>query len=195
MNHRITGRGVKVTSAIRKKVEDMLDKHKKLMRDATHVDIELKQTKSHGGTSEDLHVEITIAMPKALIRVVSHGSDYYTIVDEIDPVLRRRLVRYHDFRKGKEGKVSWKKTVQKEYEKEMKSIDEGYYSDLDTASPIISRYKQFSRNSPMHPAEAIEQMELLGHQAFMFKNIETNKYSVVYRRSDGTYGLVEPKEA
>ena len=46
----------------------------------------------------------------------------------------------------------------------------------------------------MHPAEAIERMELFGHEAFLFKNVKNGKYSVVYKRRDGTYGLVEPKD-
>jgi len=195
MNVRITGRGVKVTDGIRKKVVGMLEKHKKLVKGVTNLNVELRQTKAHTGVNEDLHVEITIHMPKAIIRVEENGSDYYTIVDEMDPILRRRLIRYHDFKKNRDGKVSWKKTEQDVFEKEMRELsDDAYAYDTDV-KPIISRYKQFSRNSPMHPAEAIEQMELLGHQAFMFKNLKTQKYSVVYIRSDGTYGLVEPKDA
>ncbi|MBN2016174.1 ribosome-associated translation inhibitor RaiA [Candidatus Dojkabacteria bacterium] len=194
MNIIITGRGVEVTEAIKAKVHDMLEKHEKLLEKANKIEVEVKQNMSHGGVKNDLSVEIIVTMLKVFIRVEESGNDVYAIIDEMDPILRRRLVRFRDRIKEWERDKSWKIIERKRLEEEIENMKEDRYADQSFVPPTITRYKQFRQNSPMHVAEAIERMELLGHEAFLFKNIETNKYSVVYQRRDGTYGLIEPKE-
>lgn len=192
----ITGRSIKVTGGIKKKIEKMLTKHKKLLESVNKVEVELKRILLRDGVNDTLQVEITITMPKAMVRVEENGRDFYAIIDKIDPVLRRRLIRYNDSKKKWEGTESWKMAEMEKFNKELEEIKEDTYAgEQDNAMPLITRYKQFSQNSPMHPAEAIERMALIGHEAFLFKNIETNKYAMVYKRNDGTYGLVEPKES
>jgi len=194
MNIIITGRGLKITKAIRSGIKDMLSKHNNFLKKATKIEVEVKQTDSHEGVKDDITLEITITMPKVLIRVEERGSDLYILIDKVDPVLRRRLVRYSEYKRKLEGKESWKILAKKKFEEEIEKLDEDVYAQKAEVEPLITRYKQYSQNSPMHPMEAIERMELLGHEAFLFKNIETNKYSMVYKRKDNTYGLVEPKE-
>ncbi|MFC1780455.1 HPF/RaiA family ribosome-associated protein, partial [Patescibacteria group bacterium] len=149
---------------------------------------------SHGGVASDLKVEITITMPKAIIRIEEAGDDFYVIIDKIDPILRRRLVRYHDHQKEWEGKESWKTVEMKKFNKELAKVPEDVYANEPYIHPVITKNKQLGSNSPMHPAEAIERMELVGHESFLFKNIKTGKYSMIYRKRDGTFGLVEPKD-
>jgi putative sigma-54 modulation protein len=195
MEIKITGRGVKVTDPIRNKVKDMLSKHENFLKKATKIEVVLKESIAHEGVEHDLKVEITAHLPNAFVRVEESGSDYYTIIDIIDPVFRRRLVRYQDHSSKWEGTESWRVFDQQQFEKVVNEEDvDDPYSDNMEYTPAITRYKQFSQNSPMHPSEAIERMELLGHEAFLFRNIETDKYAVVYRRRDDTYGLLEPKE-
>lgn len=188
-----TGRGVEITDGIRNKVKEMLEKHESLLEKSTKIEVILKEGKSHSGVSDNLTVEITIYMPKALIRVEEMGDDFYVVVDKIDPVLRRRLVRYNDHKSHWEGKKSWKEIEREKMEAEFEDSGSDDYVGV-SVKPQITRYKQFSKNSPMRVEEAIERMELLGHEAFLFKNIETEKYSMVYKKRDGTYGLVEPKD-
>jgi len=194
MNIIITGRKLKITNAMRIKVKEVLSKHSRFLKKANKIEVEIKQAASHEGKEEDIAVEVTITMPKVLIRVEERGSDLYIILDKIDPILRRRLVRYQEYKKKLEGKESWKDLARRQFEKEINNIDEDIYAQSADVEPLITRYKQYSQNSPMHPIEAIERMELIGHEAFLFKNIETGKYSMVYKRINGTYGLVEPKE-
>lgn len=194
MNVIITGRGVKITKPIKDKVNKMIAKHSNFLETATKIDVELKEGIAHSGVDTDLRVEITVTMPKALIRVEETGSDFYAIIDLIDPILRRRLVRYSDMKNIWSGEMSWRTVEKDKYTEEMDEIDEDLYAEGAYIPPKITRHKQYSQNSPMHPAEAIERMELLGHEAFLFKNIQNNTYSMVYKRSDGSYGLVEPKE-
>jgi len=63
-------------------------------------------------------------------------------------------------------------------------------SDVD--EPVIVKTKQFAVK-PMSPEEAVLQLELIGHDFFVFQNAETNDVNVVYRRRDGNYGLIEPQ--
>lgn len=196
MNIIITGRGMKVTEPLKKKIKKMLKKHETFVEKATKLQVELKQRIAHSGVENDLKIEFTITMPNStIIRVEEKGSDMYALVDKIDPILRRRLIRYHDALRKWEGEESWKVIEEESFEQELKKVNADVYADDVEVTPIITRYKQYSQNSPMHPAEAIERMELLGHKAFLFKNIENeNKYSMVYKRDDGTYGLVEPRD-
>lgn len=193
MNVKITGRGVKITDGIRDKIQSLISKHENLLDKATKIEVELKESISHSGVDQDLAVEITVSMPKVYIRVEKQGANFYAIVDEIDPVLKRRLVRYQDNIDRWERKGSWKKLVETKVTEEMKKAKDDKYVYEEGGKPLITRHKRYTRNSPMHPEEAIERMELVGHEAFLFKNIETGSYSMVYRRKDGTYGLVEPR--
>lgn len=188
------GRGIKISKTIRNKVRGIFKKHEKLLEKAIKIDVELKKSFAHSGVKNDLTVEITIFIPKVILRVEESGSDFYEIFDRIDPIIRKRLVKYHEFKKQFEGKESWKLASKKKFEDTIKGIEEDIYADQTTIPPVITRYKRYSQNSPMNPSEAIERMELLGHEAFLFKNIETKRYSMVYKRRDGGYGLVEPKE-
>lgn len=194
MNIIVTGRSVKVTPGIKNRVNELIEKHRKLLGEASKIQVELKQAKAHGGVDADLALEITVNMPKAIVRVEEKGSSFYTIVDLIDPIFRRRLIRYKEHRGRLEGVESWKVIERKKDEEEMKNIREDIYADGTYVTPEITRYKEYSQNYPMEPAEAIERMELLGHEAFLFKNVENNKYAMVYKKSDGTYGLVVPKD-
>jgi putative sigma-54 modulation protein len=195
MNIGITGRGVKITKGIEDKINDMLSKHKQFLKAANKIEVELKENISHAGVEKDLKVEVTITMPKVLIRVEESGSDFYAIVDEVDPVLRRRLVRYQDRKRLWDGQGSWRVAEREKFQKDLEKVSEDVYADNTDIPPIITRHKEYSQNSPMHPAEAIERMELLGHEAFLFKDIETGRYSMVYKKRDGTYGLVVPRDA
>ncbi|MCH1970383.1 sigma 54 modulation/S30EA ribosomal C-terminal domain-containing protein [Romboutsia hominis] len=64
------------------------------------------------------------------------------------------------------------------------------YEEIDLDDDVIKRRKKFKMDKPITPEDAIVQMNLLGHQFFLFRNIETNKTSIIYKRHDG-YGLIE----
>lgn len=195
MNINVTGRGVKVTIPIKNKISEMLSKHEDLLQSASRINVELSEAASHKGVDTDQKVEITIWIAKVIIRVEEQGKDFYTIIDLVDPVLRRRLVRYHENKQRWEGGKSWKKARRQKLDNVDTDAKMDNYSDDMSVPLIISRYKEYSQNSPMHPEEAIERMELLGHEAFLFKDIKNGGYAMVYKRKDGSYGLVEPKQA
>lgn len=189
----MTGRGIAITDPIRKYVIEKLEKQVHYLVDATKIDVIFEDQMSHKGVAHDFRGEIVVAMPKAVIRVEEHGSDVYVIIDKLDPVLKRRLERYSSKRNNWEDIEPWKIKEAEKMEKEIGDDDTTFDSSVDL-TPLIRRYKQYSDNSPIPLAEAIERMELLGYPAFLFRNSETNKYAMIYKTGDGHYGLVEPKE-
>jgi len=70
-------------------------------------------------------------------------------------------------------------------------LNNDYADRIDDDTPQIVKIKRFDMK-PMTPEEAILQMNLIGHSFFLFASAETGKVSVVYRRDDGNYGLIEP---
>lgn len=133
-------------------------------------------------------IAITLKMPQAFIKVSETGRNINTSFDKLLGPLEKKLARYHsqDERWGKH--KEWK-LKQGDHAKEADTlIDEVHYN---TYEPSIKR-KFYDDDTPLHPAEAIEKMELLGHDSFLFKNIENNRYSMIYRRRKGGYGIVQP---
>jgi putative sigma-54 modulation protein len=126
-------------------------------------------------------IEISALYNDVIIRASKSGSKFYDCVEDVVSTLKERVVRYKEkSHKYFSGDEDWE-----DYGNEVKSSEIDY-------RPII-KVKKYSDNTPIHPQEAIERMILLGHKSFLFRNIETGKYTMVYERDDGvTYGLIEP---
>jgi putative sigma-54 modulation protein len=131
-------------------------------------------------------VELSLSLQDVIIRVSKEDSKFYNCVEEAINTLKDRIVRYKEkSRKYFSGDKDWSDFAVKSAALNDAGIDTDY-------RPIV-KVKKYSDNTPMHPQEAIERMVLLDHKSFLFRNIETGKYSMVYRRDDGvTFGLVEP---
>ena len=112
-------------------------------------------------------IEVTIPVKGNIIRSEQVSNDMYVSIDLVEEVIERQLKKYK------------KKII---IEKE---------SDADDEIHII-RTKKFDMK-PMYPEDACVQMELLGHNFFVFCNAETEKVNVVYKRKGNTYGLIEPE--
>ncbi|MCL4392547.1 HPF/RaiA family ribosome-associated protein [Patescibacteria group bacterium] len=130
-------------------------------------------------------IEISLTYNNIHIRALKSGSKFYDLVELTIHTLKSNIERVHDKSHDYfEGKKSWT-----DFENE--NIDDKSFEDY---RPII-KVKEYSDNTPMHPQEAIERMTLLGHKSFLFKNIETGKYAMVYIRDDGiSFGLITPKD-
>jgi len=134
--------------------------------------------------SEDqrFKAEITIQIPHAIIRAEKQAATVQAAVDEASEKIGRQISRYKERQHHRSNVGEWLDTPPED-EDEMKA---------ESAPGIIKR-KRFSNSKPMTEDEAIELMELSGHDFFMFNNVATQRFSVVYRRKDGNYGLLEPK--
>ena len=125
-------------------------------------------------------IEITIPMKGSIIRAEEVSSDMYVSIDLVEEVIERQLRKYKNKLIDK---------AQNAAHLNQEFIDE----DMEDEEEInIIRSKKFAMK-PMDPEEACVQMELLGHNFFVFRNSETDEVNVVYKRKGNTYGLIEPE--
>lgn len=190
MEVKFTARDEKITNKFKEYVKEKLSKFEEQLQIATTIDIELGKIQSKGEGIKTYVFEITIFMPNAVIRVEEKGVEQFELVDKAEEVLRRRLQRYFDKLNSYE-KEEGLKNIGIVEDTKMPEDFTPYEADFE---PIIVKRKEYSDNTPMRPEEAIDRMELLGHRSYLFRNIESGKYAMVYKRDDGNYGLVEPKE-
>ena len=152
----------KLKDVITKKV-DRLDK---FFEDDTKVKIVLKEANN---------VELTIAVSGGVLRAEVSGKNMYELIDQALPKLEKQIIKHHSKMKDKKFKVKdfvgeTEKTVEPEKQ--------------------VVRSKAFEL-TPMTVEDAIEEMELVGHEFYVFLNRATGNVSVLYTRRDGNYGLIE----
>ncbi|MCL5772059.1 MAG: ribosome-associated translation inhibitor RaiA [Actinobacteria bacterium] len=127
-------------------------------------------------------VVVTIFTPRAVIRAVESGVDFFEAIDRINPKIERQIKKYKSkmIQKGRKG-------AGVETKIEAQNSDENF-EDIKK----IVKTKKFEIK-PMTPEEASLQMELIGHDFYVFVNAETGKTAVLYKRKDENYGLIEPQ--
>jgi putative sigma-54 modulation protein len=175
-----------ITEETKNYINDKFLKLEPFLNDAISITVNIYETKSHLGQFKDSSLEILIKLPNAFVKVENKGHNINKLVDKTIPILQRRLKRYHTHENKWDNKALWKS---KQIEKSV--IVENEKADYNFEPKIKTKY--LLDNTPIHPAEAVERMELLGHHSFLFKNIENNNYGMIYKREKGGYGLVIPK--
>lgn len=171
MKYNIRGNKIDVTEAISDYIKSKVSKLEKYLDDNDEVEAKaIVSAKGH-----DQKVEITIWSGKYNIRAEVVNSDLYSAIDLVIDKLERQFKKYR-------GKLNAKR-VKEEYVPEIDELFE------EEEQKIVRRKEVYLK--PIDEDEAITQMELLGHSFFVFKNVETGKINVVYKRSDSDYGLIE----
>lgn len=173
MKYVIVGKNMEVTSSLEAAVKEKLGKLDKFFAEDTTAHVTLS-------INRDRHnIEVTIPVKGNVIRCEQVSNDMYTSIDQVEEVIERQLKKY---KKKLIDKHQNAENFQKAY------IEHDY--ELDDEVRII-RTKSFDMK-PMYPEDACIQMELLGHNFFVFINAENDQTCVVYKRKGGTYGLIEP---
>lgn len=168
----IRGSKIKVTDAMKSYIEEKLGKLEKYLEDSANIRATVViKVKGHNQI-----VEITIPLKSFILRSEESQEDFYAAVDKTVDKLERQI------RKNKTRLMS-KNT--KTYDFSFSEIED-YEEDAEN---VIKRKKVEVK--PMDEEEAIIQMELLNHQFYMYKDSNTGSYSVVYKRKDGGYGIIE----
>jgi putative sigma-54 modulation protein len=183
MQFLITGKNLEVSDWMRSYVAKKLERLDRYLPAIADMRVEL--TKESTKSAQDRYVcqVTTRSSHGAILRAEERASDIRDAVDVVTEKMYRQLTRY----KGKR----WERVRGGESAAEVAAPPE---EEEEEKAPIIVRRKQF-RVSPMDELEAIEQMELLGHDFFVFYNVDSATINVVYRRKDGQYGLLQPEMA
>jgi len=189
---RISFVGMDPTEPLKKYVVEKLSKKESLLNQATSIEVFFKQSRFTKGVDYDFRVDINVKLPETLIRVEETGSDMYVNIDTAVEVLGRRLSRYSDMKEVWTGEKPWKVL---EAESELEAfVEEDEVDDYVDYTPKIGKRKIVEDMSPLEEGEAIERMEMAGYDQYLFRSKKSGKISMLYRRKNGGYGLVEPKE-
>ena len=174
MRYTISGKNINITEGLKEAVEHKLGKLERYFSPDTEVQVTLSVEKDRQ------NIEVTIPIKGTIIRAEQNSSDMYVSIDLVQEIIERQIKKYKT------------KIVDKKQSATA-------FSDLfiqEEAEPDdsikIVKTKRFAMK-PMDPEEACLQMELLGHDFFMFLNSETEQINVVYKRKANTYGLIEPE--
>lgn len=170
----ISGKNITVSQGLRTAVEDKLGKLERYFTPDTEVIVTLSVEK------ERQKIEVTIPVKGNIIRSEQVSNDMYVSIDLVEEIIERQLRKY------KNKLIDQKQSAQA-------------FSDLFISEEVededeiqIVKTKRFAMK-PMDPEEACVQMELLGHNFYVFLNAETEEVNVVYKRKGQTYGLIEPE--
>ncbi|MBN2100767.1 ribosome-associated translation inhibitor RaiA [Candidatus Dojkabacteria bacterium] len=189
---KVSGHGMEITDAIKDYVEDKISKYEKIFDIATSISVECSDNVTARGVDRDFSVEIMMHLPNVIARVEKSGPELYALVDEVTDILVRKVKKYKETKRKWEGSESWKAVEMTEDLEPDTDIEEDRY--VAAYVPKIVRRKKLEDCTPVTEAEAIERMEMLDYDSYLFKNANTGKYSMVYRRRHGGYGVVEPCE-
>lgn len=179
MRYNIKGKNMEVGDRTREKVTTKLDRVKKLFPDDAETTVVIKNEKL------EYVVEVTIPMTKRVVRAEVASDDMMSAIDKAVDIIEKQIVRY---KKRLQTQVRRNASFKAEYDSV--TVDETVIDD----EPLykIEKSKKFEIR-PMSSEEAVMQMELLGHSFFVFRNDQTELINVVYKRKNGSFGLIEPE--
>ena len=178
MKLQVKGRNLEVTDAIRSYAQEKLGKLDRQLHDPTRVELEL-MVERNPSIAENQIAEATIWTKGPILRARESSHDMKASIDQLVEKLERQVTRYREKRQRKG------------------SRRDGVVANEPPGIPVegeavIVKSKQFAVK-PMTAEEAVLQLELVGHDFFVFRNADSGEVNVVYRRRDGAYGLIEPQ--
>jgi ribosome hibernation promoting factor len=179
MRLHVKGRNLEISDQIRTYAEEKLGKLDRLVNDPTRVELELAVEKNP--SIRDNHVaEATVWTKGPVLRAREASTDMKASIDQLVDKLERQVKRYREKRR-----VAPRRHARDGVTAEPEP------APIEVEEPAVVKTKQFPVK-PMMPDEAVLQLELVGHDFFVFRNAESEEINVVYRRREGNYGLIEP---
>lgn len=202
----VHGRHVELSDRFREHVADKLERIGKYGVLITRVDVEVSKENNPRLADRAYVVELTCRSRGPVIRAEAFATDQYSAFDiaftRLTERLRRYAERHRPHRGGRhvhKGALSNQTTAlpteapsvsdEVAYEVDGESIDHDADTTVLEMGPVVVREKTHT-SAPMSVADAVTQMELVGHDFFLFQDIETGRHSVVYRRRGYDYGLI-----
>ena len=176
MRYIISGKNIDVTEGLKSAIYDKIGKLEKYFTPETEVHVTLSVEKDRQ------RIEVTIPVKGNIIRGEQVSTDMYASIDMVQEVIEKQILKY-------KRKIMNQNKSNMVFSQEF-SEDDSYTEEEDEID--VTRVKRFAVK-PMDVEEACIQMELLGHNFFVFRNAHTNEVNVVYKRKGNTYGLIEPE--
>lgn len=173
MRYIISGKNIDVTEGLKETIYDKIGKLEKYFKPDTEVVVTLSVEKSRQ------KIEVTIPVKGSIIRAEQVSDDMYVSIDLVEDIIERQMRKYKT-------KLAHQNHAAVNFQKEY--LEE----EVDDEQIKIVRTKRFAMK-PMDIEEACVQMELLGHNFFVFRNADSDEVNVVYKRRGNTYGLIEPE--
>ena len=172
----ISGKNIEVTPGLKDAIEQKLGKLERYFTPETEINVTLSVEKGRQ------KIEVTIPVKGNIIRSEQTSNDMYVSIDLVEEIIERQLRKY------KNKLVARNQGHPTSYAPSGNSFRKEFFdSEEETTEDDEVRIK------PMFPEDACVQMELLGHNFFVFSNAETDEVNVVYKRKDGSFGLIEPE--
>lgn len=191
MEMQLRTKNYRLTPNLRAYIEKKVPRLSRYLDDIAETKVEITgaQTRSQGPL---VVAQLTVTLHNGVIlRAEERSADPYTSLDAVLDTMERQVARFKEryFHKGTRRRAGRPASIS-----ELPVVAPaapGPPAAEEEAEPRIVKTKQFMVK-PMNRDEAISQMELLGHDFFIFQNADTQNLNIVYRRKDGQYGLIEP---
>jgi putative sigma-54 modulation protein len=178
MRLQVKGKNLEVSDSIRKYAEEKLGKLNRQLHELTQVELELCVEKNPS-IAQNQVAEATVWTKGPTLRAREASTDMKASIDQLTEKLLRQVEHYRAKRTRRQARGN--------------GIPPGGPMSIDEETgPNIVKTKQFAVK-PMSAEEAALQLELVGHDFFVFRNDESDEVNVIYRRRDGGYGLIEPR--
>ncbi len=181
MRLQVKGKNLEVSESLYRYAEEKLGKLERHLNDATRLELELAVEKNPSIADSQV-AEATVWTKGPILRARESSDDMKASIDLLVEKLERQVKRYREKRMRKQVARTAVHAP----------VEEGRPVGAEEVEPVIVKTKQFAVK-PMTAEEAVLQLELIGHDFFVFRNVESNDVNVVYRRRDGNFGLIEPQ--
>src|SRR4051794_18428370 len=182
MRLQVKGRNLDVSDSLYSHAERKLGKLAKHLSDGSRCELELA-TEPNPSIDANQVAEATVWTKGPVLRARESSSDMYASIDQVADKLERQVKRYRERRS--------RRATGQQAAAQLPGADAQTATLSDEAQAVIVKTKQFNMK-PMPPEEALLQLELIGHDFFVFVNADSEDVNVIYKRRDGNYGLIEP---
>ena len=176
MELQLTSKGINLTTDLRRHIESKLGRFNRHLKKAIDIKAEVSEQKTKA-PQDRFMARVTLNTGNTMLHSEERGENLLVAIDRVVQSMDRQIERY-------KGKLQDKGRVG--------SPGQGKPSQKPTARKSVVKVKRFSVK-PMSVDEAAAQMELLGHDFFLFLNAESGNLSLLYKRKEGNYGLIEPE--
>lgn len=177
----IKGNNVEVTDRLEDYVHQKIGKLDRYLPTITEAWVELSSEGARAAQDRQV-CQVTVRSNGVILRAEERSDDMFNSIDSVLDKMYRQIARYKGKRQNR-----WRGA-----DMPVEPLPLDFDDELDEDIYDIVRTKRFAMR-PMHPEEAVEQMELLGHDFFIFFNADEGDVNVLYRRKQGNYGLLQPE--